>query len=60
MTFNQYLTMVRIKKATEMMQSGEMKIYEIAEKVGYKDPAYFSYIFKKVTGHSPKKAMSHR
>lgn len=60
MTFNQYLTKVRIEKATEMMQSGEMKIYEIAEKVGYRDPAYFSYIFKKVTGHSPKKAMSHR
>lgn len=60
MTFNQYLTKVRIDKATEMIQSGNYKVYEIAEAIGYKDAAYFSYIYKKVTGHSPKKAMFHR
>lgn len=59
-TFNQYLTKVRIEKASEMIESGQYKVYEIAEAVGYKDAAYFSYIFKKVTGHSPKKAMFHK
>ncbi len=57
MTFNQYLTKVRIDKASEMIESGQYKVYEVAEAVGYHDPAYFSYIYKKVTGHSPKKAM---
>lgn len=60
MTFNQYLTKVRIDKAIEMMQSGNYKVYEIAEATGYKDAAYFSHIFKKVTGYSPKKIMSHK
>lgn len=60
MTFNQYLTKVRIDKASEMIESGQYKVYEIAEAVGYKDAAYFSYIYKKVTGNSPKKAMFHK
>ncbi len=60
MTFNQYLTKVRIDKASEMIASGKYKVYEVAEAVGYKDAAYFSYIYKKVTGNSPKKAMFHK
>jgi len=55
MTFNQYLTKIRIEKAQEMIQSGKYKIYEVAQAVGYRDSAYFSYIYKKVTGHSPKR-----
>lgn len=54
-TFNQYLTEVRIAKAIELLQSGQHKVYEIGELVGYKNPMYFSYIFKKMTGSTPKK-----
>jgi len=56
MTFNQYLTKFRVDKAIELMQQNEYRVYEIANMVGYSDAAYFSYIFKKMTGHSPKKS----
>lgn len=57
-TFNQYLTQIRVDKAKEMLKSGQYKVYEVAEATGYKDASYFSYIFKKMTGISPKKAMT--
>ena len=31
-----------------------MKNYEISEKIGFRDPHYFSIAFKKITGKSPK------
>jgi two-component system response regulator YesN len=31
-----------------------MLVYEVAETVGFKDSAYFSIVFKKITGVSPK------
>ena len=34
-----------------------MKIYEVAEKVGYSDPKYFCKVFKEVAGMSPKEYM---
>jgi two-component system response regulator YesN len=52
-TFNQYLTRVRIEKAKEMILEGKWLIYEIAEKVGYKNIPYFSTLFKKITGNTP-------
>ncbi|MCK9478964.1 MAG: response regulator [Firmicutes bacterium] len=53
-TFNQCLTEYRIERAKHLMQAFNYKIYEIAELVGYKDATYFSYIFKKHTGMTPK------
>ncbi|MGG3467567.1 response regulator [Neobacillus pocheonensis] len=53
MTFIDYLTEIRIKHAkTEMTDSGK-SLKEICYSVGYKDPNYFSRVFKKVTGLSP-------
>lgn len=50
-----YLLDVRIQKAKEfLMQPGKYKVYEISELVGYSDYAYFSKIFKKQTGMTPK------
>lgn len=50
-----YLLDIRIQKAKELlMQTGKYKIYEISEMVGYPDYAYFSKLFKKQTGVSPK------
>lgn len=48
-----YLIKKRMKKAMELLESGNYKIYEVAELVGYSDPNYFSTAFKKVTGVSP-------
>ncbi len=52
-TFVEYLTKVRVEKAMEMLKATGMKTYEIAEKVGYGDPHYFSLIFKKTAGCTP-------
>lgn len=52
-TFVEYLTEVRTERAKELLRAFDMKSYEIAEKVGFRDPHYFSLTFKKQTGHSP-------
>lgn len=52
-TFNNYLTRVRIEKARELLLQGNVLVYEVAERVGYKNVPYFSTIFKKVTGMNP-------
>ena len=50
-----YLLDARIQKAKELlMQPGKYKVYEICELVGYSDYAYFSKVFKKQTGMTPK------
>jgi two-component system response regulator YesN len=53
MTINEYLIEVRISKAKEMLGDFRNKLYDICFAVGYKDPAYFSKLFKKQTGFSP-------
>jgi len=52
-SFIDFLTNVRIKKALQLMEDQNLKIYEIAEKVGYSTQHYFSTAFKKVVGVSP-------
>lgn len=52
-TFTKYLTNIRINKAKMLLQTTNLKTGEIGLRVGYKDPHYFSYIFKKNTGHKP-------
>ncbi len=54
MTFLEYLTRVRMRRAMELMKDKSMPIYEIAERVGYKDYRYFSATFKKLSGVGPK------
>ncbi|NLJ40482.1 MAG: helix-turn-helix transcriptional regulator, partial [Clostridiales bacterium] len=53
MTFSEYLTYTRIKKAKELLITTNMKAYEIAFKVGYNDSHYFSNVFKKTVSLSP-------
>ena len=52
-TILNYLTRYRIHKAMELLRDCRLKVYEIAEQVGYRDITYFSSTFKKVTGMSP-------
>lgn len=49
-----YINQNRIEKAKELLASGTTLAYEVAEQVGYHDPAYFSATFKKYTGMTPK------
>ncbi len=52
--FVEYITETRISAAKEMLEQGDLKVYEIAEKLGYESSFYFSKVFKKVTGLSPR------
>jgi len=49
-TFVEYLTNVRIEHAKDLLRTTDLRTYEIAERVGYSDPRYFTYVFKKMTG----------
>ncbi len=50
-----YLTDVRLEQAVELLKATSDKTYVIAEKVGYPEQNYFSYVFKKKFGVSPTK-----
>ena len=53
-TFVKYLTEIRMDRAKELLMCSSMKTSEIGYEVGYKDPHYFSYIFKKTQNCTPK------
>lgn len=52
--FVDYLTELRIAKAQELLTCTSMRTSDVGFAVGYKDPHYFSYKFKKTQGMSPK------
>ncbi|MFC2280042.1 MAG: helix-turn-helix domain-containing protein [Treponema socranskii subsp. buccale] len=54
-SFTHYLNKVRISKSCWLLEKGNLKIYEIAEQVGFTNYKYFNSIFKKMTGQSPTK-----
>lgn len=49
----QYLTSVRMDRAVELLRTTDDRTYLVAQKVGYDDANYFSYVFKKQFGISP-------
>ena len=49
----EYRNSIRIKKAEELLENGQLSISEIGDTLGYSSPAYFSDSFKKETGLSP-------
>lgn len=51
--FVDFLSRLRIRKAIELLQTSTLKVYEIAEMVGFKNAAYMSFCFKEETGKSP-------
>ncbi|KJS50555.1 response regulator [Desulfosporosinus sp. BICA1-9] len=53
--YTDYLRKVRLEKAKELLSRIDLKVYEIASKVGYNDYKYFSIQFKKTYGLSPTK-----
>ncbi|WOC33125.1 MULTISPECIES: response regulator transcription factor [Caproicibacterium] len=56
-SFVEFITHEKIAAAKEMMRHGTYKIYEIASKLGFESAFYFSKVFKKVEGCSPREYM---
>lgn len=52
-SFMEYVGMVRMEKARELLQNTDLRINEIAEQIGIANPNYFSAQYKKRTGQSP-------
>lgn len=53
-SFIDYVTEVRIDEAKKLLKESNYKIYQIAQMTGYENAYYFSKVFKKVTGITPK------
>ncbi|RED53157.1 helix-turn-helix domain-containing protein [Cohnella lupini] len=47
------LTDIRMERASAMLDDGKLKVYEIAERVGFRNSQYFSQVFRKSKGMSP-------
>lgn len=56
--YSEYITDRKIAKAKEMMKTGNKKVYEISDALGFESAFYFSKVFKKVEGISPTEYMN--
>ncbi len=52
-SFSKFVETVRIEKAKELLEMTDINITDIAQKVGYEDPNYFTRVFKKVEKKPP-------
>ena len=59
-TFVEYVTEKRMEKAKKLLKSTALSSGEIAAQVGYKDSHYFSFVFKKTQGMSPREYRASR
>ncbi len=53
-TIFDYLLAKRMEEAKKLLQNPYVKVYEVAEEIGYKSKAHFTEIFRKYTGKTPK------
>ncbi len=49
-SFIEYLTLIKLERAKQLIRTKRLKSYEVAEQLGFKDVEYFGKIFKKHTG----------
>lgn len=56
--FSDYVSKCKIEYAMNILKEGKYKIYEVAEIVGYENAYYFSKVFKKIVGITPKEYIS--
>ena len=54
MTFVEYVTNKRMEHARQLLKESDQSAAQIAAAVGYKDAHYFSFVFKKTVGVSPR------
>ncbi len=53
-SFIDYLTAIRMKKAMDWIRETDLQVQQIANKVGFEDASYFTSVFRKFYGHTPK------
>lgn len=59
-SFTKYINMLKINAAQRMMTEEKLKVYEVANRLGYEDAFYFSKVFKKYVGCSPKEYLQNQ
>jgi AraC family transcriptional regulator of adaptative response / methylphosphotriester-DNA alkyltransferase methyltransferase len=52
-SFRTYLRTVRMNHAKELLREGSLRVWEVAEAVGYSQPAQFAKTFRRHHGHAP-------
>lgn len=52
--FSEYISQAKIARAKTMLLEQDMKVYEVADRLGFESAFYFSKVFKKVEGISPR------
>lgn len=52
-SFSDFVIRKKMDKAIHLLQVERVMVYEVADRLGYKDPSYFARVFKKYTGKSP-------
>lgn len=58
--FNEYVTQAKISKAKYLMFHTDLKMYEIAAELGFENSFYFSRVFKKIEGCSPRQYLQNQ
>ncbi|WP_134700687.1 response regulator [Ammoniphilus sp. YIM 78166] len=58
-TIVNYVSQIRIEKAKVLLMNPHLKIAEVGKNIGYEDEKYFSRVFKRTTGLSPKEYRDH-
>lgn len=53
-TLSDFIQESRMKKAIQLLRDPHIRVYEVAEQVGFQTSAYFTYLFKKHTGYTPQ------
>jgi two-component system response regulator YesN len=53
LTFSEYLTRYRMKRAVELLRDPSVRIGEVADLVGYRDQRHFSVLFRRLVGLTP-------
>ena len=54
LSFVEYLTQKRMARARQLLRQSGRRTGEVAAEVGYRDPRYFSFVFKKTQGCTPR------
>lgn len=58
--FSEYITQMKIGRAKTMLLEQDLKVYEVADQLGFESAFYFSKVFKKVVGMSPREFLQQK